>query len=269
MSYATLIVHCDLDPGNDNRLRIAANLAARLGAKVIGIAAQPEIIPVYFPEAYAAANLEQEDRESIENRLKMAEERFHASMKGRAKQVEWRAAIDEPLSFVARECRAADLVIIGKNPEYKVVDPSDLVMLAGRPLLIVPSETGVLNTERILIAWKDTREARRAVFDSLPLLRLSQKAIVAEIDEDKEPELAKRRVEDVAGWLSSHGINAATWTEPLREGAAAQLESLAADEVTDLIVAGAYGHGRLREWVFGGVTRDFLRRTSRCHLLSH
>jgi nucleotide-binding universal stress UspA family protein len=139
----------------------------------------------------------------------------------------------------------------------------------GRDNLVVPAESDVLRAERILIAWKDTRESRRAVFDALPLLRLCQKAIVAEIDEDKDPDLANRRVEDVVSWLQCHGINAAAWSEPVREAAAAQLESLAAEEAADLVVAGAYGHGRIREWVFGGVTQDFLRRSSRCHLLSH
>jgi nucleotide-binding universal stress UspA family protein len=270
MTYATLMVHCDLDPGPDNRLNIAADLAAQFDARVIGIAAQPEIVPLYFADGYAPANiLEEEDRVSIERRLQTAEGRFRDAMKGRVGKVEWRAAIDEPLSFIARESRAADLVIVGTNPEYIVVDPGDLVMLAGRPLLMVPAETDVLRAERILIAWKDTRESRRAVFDALPLLRLCQKAIVAEIDEDKEPDLANRRVEDVVSWLQCHGVNAAGWSEPVREAAAAQLESLAAEEAADLVVAGAYGHGRIREWVFGGATQDFLRQSSRCHLLSH
>jgi hypothetical protein len=109
MSYASLMVHCDLDPGNVSRLKIAASLAARLDARVIGIAAQPEIVPLYFAEGYADANVEAEDRASIERRLQAAEERFREAMDGHVSQVEWRAAIDEPLAFVARECRAAIL----------------------------------------------------------------------------------------------------------------------------------------------------------------
>lgn len=98
-----------------------------------------------------------------------------------------------------------------------------------------------MKAERILVAWKDTREARRAICDALPLLRLCQKAIVAEIDEDHKPEAAKRRVEDVASWLACHGVNA----------------------------TGAYGQGKFREWAFGGVTRDLLRQTSRSQLFAH
>jgi len=103
----------------------------------------------------------------------------------------------------------------------------------------------------------------------LPLLRLCQKAIVAEIDENHNPEAANRRVEDVAAWLASHGVNAAAWSEPLTKTAATQLDALADTEVMDLIVTGAYGHAKFREWVFGGVTRDLLEQTSRCQLLAH
>lgn len=271
MIYATLLVHCDLDPGSDNRLKLAANLAARLHARVIGIAAQPEAVPLYFDFAQGstAATVQAEARASIESRLQIAEQRFRNVMEGRAKAVEWRAAIDEPLSFVARESRAADLVIAGKNPEFRLLDPGDLVMVAGRPALMVPSEIEILRAERVLIAWKDTREARRAVFDALPLLRLCRKAIVAEIDENKDLGSANRRVADVVSWLERHGVNAAGWSEPLREGAAVQIEALAEEEVADLVVAGGYGHGKFREWVFGGATKTFLRQTSRCHLLSH
>ena len=53
------------------------------------------------------------------------------------------------------------------------------------------------------------------------------------------------------------------------KGVVAQLDALADTEVLDLIVSGAYGHGKIREWVFGGVTRDLLGQTSRCHLLAH
>jgi nucleotide-binding universal stress UspA family protein len=160
-------------------------------------------------------------------------------------------------------------VIVGKGSDETSFDPADLVMWAGRPLLLVPDEVEALKAERILVAWKDTREARRAIYDALPLLRLCQKAIVAEIDENHNPAAANHRIQDVVTWLSGHGVNATAWSEPLLKGVVAQLDALADTEVLDLIVSGAYGHGKIREWVFGGVTRDLLGQTSRCHLLAH
>ena len=268
MSYATLMVCCDPNPINDNRLHIAASLAERFDARVIGIAAQAELIPLYVAEGAPFADVDM-CRTNIAKRLELVEERFRDALKGRARRIEWRSAIAEPVSFIAEECRAADLVIVGKRPDDILLDPAALVMQAGRPLLMIPNEVEVLKAERILIAWKDTCEARRAVFNALPLLRLCQKTIVAEIDEDHDPAAANRRVEDVVAWLACHGVSAVARSEPLIRDAAAQLNSLAVAEVLDLIVAGAYGHGRFREWVFGGVTRDFLQQTSRCHLMTH
>jgi nucleotide-binding universal stress UspA family protein len=270
MSYKTLMVCCDLNAGNDNRLHITASLAERFDARVIGIAAESEVIPVNLAESDAFSNVDmwEVNQANVVKRLKLAEERFRDAFKGRAKQIEWRSALAEPVSFIAAESRAADLVIVGKGNDETSLDPADLVMWAGRPLLLIPN--GIeLKAERILVAWKDTREARRAICDALPLLRLCQKAIVAEIDENHNPEAANRRVEDVAAWLASHGVNATAWSEPLSKTAATQLDALADTEVIDLIVTGAYGHAKFREWVFGGVTHDLLEQTSRCHLLAH
>lgn len=277
MSYTTLMVCCDLNKKNDNRLHIAANVAERFDARIIGIAAQEVIVPLTFAgsdafaKSDAVANLEiwEQNQANIAKRLQQVEERFREALKGRAKQIQWRSAIAEPVSFIAGESRAADLVIVGKGSDETAFDPADLVMWAGRPLLLVPDEVEALKAERILVAWKDTREARRAIYDALPLLRLCQKAIVAEIDENHNPAAANHRIQDVVTWLSGHGVNATAWSEPLLKGVVAQLDALADTEVLDLIVSGAYGHGKIREWVFGGVTRDLLGQTSRCHFLAH
>jgi nucleotide-binding universal stress UspA family protein len=119
-----------------------------------------------------------------------------------------------------------------------------------------------LQVERILVAWKDTRDARRAVYDALPLLKKSQRVIVYEIDEDHDPGAAQRHVDDVVTWLANHGVGGVGMVEPLRDSPAVQLEALARQEAANLIVAGAFGHSKLREWIFGGVTRDLLGQSS-------
>jgi nucleotide-binding universal stress UspA family protein len=271
MSYATLMVCCDLNPKNDNRLHIAASLAERFDARVIGIAAQAAIVPVSLAagDTFADVDMWEQSQADIAKRLQLVEEHFRDALKGRAKQIDWRSAVAEPVSFIAEECRAADLVIVGKRLDDTALDPADLVVQAGRPLLMIPDEVEVLKAERILVAWKDTREVRRAIRDALPLLRQCQKAIVAEIDEDQDPAAANRRVEDVVAWLACHGVKAAAWSEPVVKDVATQLDALAVKEALDLIVAGAYGHGKIREWIFGGVTRDLMQQTSRCHLVAH
>jgi hypothetical protein len=115
MSYASLMVCCDPNPRNDNRLHIAASLAERFDARVIGIAAQAELIPLYVEEGAPFTDVDM-CRTNIAKRLELVEERFRDALKGRARQIEWRSAIAEPVSFIAEECRAADLVIVWQAP---------------------------------------------------------------------------------------------------------------------------------------------------------
>ncbi|WP_026606255.1 universal stress protein [Methylocapsa acidiphila] len=275
MSYASLMVHLDLDYRNDARLKIAAELAERFKARVIGVAAQAEVTPIYYADGYSSAFIAERDLADIKQRMQQAEERFRTALAGRVADIEWRTAIERPGPFIAEQSRAADLIIVGKTASDEALDlnsqfdSSDLIGRAGRPLLFVPHEIDSLSAERVLIAWKDVSEARRAVFDSLPILQLAQQVIVAAIDEDADSLAANRSVEDVASWLSHHGVKAVSRVEPLHGRPAEQLDALAAKEGADLLVAGAYGHSKLREWILGGVTQDLLKQTSRCHLLSH
>lgn len=274
MAFKSLMVHIDLDRPNDTRIKIAGALADRFGAGVIGVSACREV-PFSYSDGYAASQLIEAERKSITERMKTAEARFRNCLDGHAKFVEWRGAIAEPTEYVVEQARAADLVIIGaayREGTYdpvREIDPTDLIAAVGRPLLLVPHEVEQLTAKTVLIAWKDTREARRAVFDALPILKLCEQAVVVEIDESNEPTAAQAAVNDVVVFLSRHGVKARGMTPPLLDRPAQQLDTLAWEEGADLIIAGAYGHSRFREWVVGGATRDFIMRMPRCVLLSH
>jgi nucleotide-binding universal stress UspA family protein len=143
-------------------------------------------------------------------------------------------------------------------------------MRAGRPVFYVPPEAERLKLDNILIAWKDTREARRAIWDALPLLQKAAEVNVVEIIEDEATSAAvKTRVDDVVAWLGGHNITAHGSAPAAVEDASAQIETIAGTIGADLIVAGAYGHTRFSEWVFGGVTRDLLTKSTHCSVLSH
>jgi nucleotide-binding universal stress UspA family protein len=132
----------------------------------------------------------------------------------------------------------------------------------------VPKPVTSLPLKRVAIAWKDVREARRAVRDALPLLQKAESVMIVEISEGGDGSL--QRLKDVAGYLNRHGIEiVAERVRPLEIGAADALLRLAHDENINLIVAGAYGHSRLGEWVFGGVTRGLLDESQVCCLFSH
>ena len=171
------------------------------------------------------------------------------------------------------EARAADLVITGCDwdrvfPDtLRELSPSDLVLQAGRPIFVVPPEAERLALDKVLVAWKDAREARRAVWDALPLLHKATEVSIVERDDYHSA--AQYRVGDVAAWLGRKGVDASTMVLVAGGDAAARLEVIAAEFGAGLIVAGAYGHTRLGERVFGGVTRYLLTRSSRCALLAH
>ena len=130
-------------------------------------------------------------------------------------------------------------------------------MQAGRPLIVVPPEVQWLDLRSVLVAWKDVREARRAVFDALPILAAAKEVTIAEIPEqDTERADALSHVEDVASWLRSHGIVANTVVPEAETGVSANNSSrIAANVGAGAVIAGAYGHSRFREWVLSGVTR--------------
>jgi nucleotide-binding universal stress UspA family protein len=273
MTFSTLMVHLELEHPNDARLQIAGELAGQFDAKLIGIAASdPQ--PTYYTENDFARSLVAHERTEIKKRLTEAEERFRAAVQKRARQIEWRSALEGPTDYVVREARAADLVITGSNRDgillnpLRHLDPSDLLMRVGRPMFVVPPEAEFLKLKNVLVAWKDTREARRAVVDALPLLHRAQEVNVVEIiDDDSRRSLALQRVEDVTAWLGRHNITA--YAQVLHAPSEAAQIDMLWQTAADIVVAGAYGHSRFREWVLGGVTRNLLTRSRRCSFLSH
>jgi nucleotide-binding universal stress UspA family protein len=108
------------------------------------------------------------------------------------------------------------------------------------------------------------------VVDALPLLQKAKEVTVVEIIEgDGDRAAAGRRVADVAAWLGCHQVDACHMVPNHRGDAVEQLIRHASEIEADMIVAGAYGHTRMREWIFGGVTRDLITRSTHCSLLSH
>jgi nucleotide-binding universal stress UspA family protein len=140
------------------------------------------------------------------------------------------------------------------------------MMNAGRPILVVPPQREHLVGDRIVIAWKDTREARRALWDSLPFLKRADTVFVIAVG----PSDCKDSASDVSAYLARHGVASRAFVRPAPEKSAAhEIIRVAEDEGADLIVSGAYGHSRAREWIFGGFTRDLLDNIPVCCLFSH
>jgi nucleotide-binding universal stress UspA family protein len=277
MTFATVMVSLALDEPNEARLQIAGQLAEQFGAGMIGIAAAQFSPPLYFTTGQHAQDLIDEGQAAIRKRLSELEAQFRKAASHRTKYVEWRSALDFPARFILNESRSADIIVDGgRSPPFSdafsLASPKDLVMQTGRPLLVVPDKIDWLDLRSVLVAWKDTPEARRAVADSIPLLRKAGEVTVTEIlEEGGSRPAAVAGVNDVVAWLSRHGISAAERVSEnnARHDTAAQLDAVAAEVGAGLIVAGAYGHSRFRELILGGVTQHLVTQSARCVLLSH
>jgi nucleotide-binding universal stress UspA family protein len=276
MTYATLLVHLDIAHDNAAGISVAGTLAEKLNAGVVGAAACEVGQSAYFAVGERAAELIEESRQAVRHKLVDMEQHFLSAMRSRARSIEFRSALEFPTSFVARQARVADLLITGPRVEGETVDPlrtldlGELLLEAGRPVLVVPPEVEWLDTRVVMVAWKDTRESRRAIVDGLPLLRLANEVILVEIlEDDVERPLAVGRLKDVGRWLAGHGITAQEMVPMGRGDAPEHIERIASEVGAQTIVAGAYGHSRFREWVLGGVTRHLITQRRRCCLLSH
>lgn len=276
MTFKSLMVHLELDGDNTGILNIAGELATRFDARVIGIAAcQP--LPILYDEGLMATEAVTLDRSEIEAQLARTEQDFRKALAGRARALEWRSLVtyESLAGYMAAQARAADLIISGRDlgpsllDETRRVKVAELAIQAGRPLLLVPRGVTALPLRHVFVGWKESREARRAVADALPLLKNAAQVTVLGITSEKDRLTTQGQTEDVAAWLGAHGVEATPQAIAASGGEAGYLHAELLDRRCDLLVAGAWGQSRLREFVFGGVTGDILMDPSFCVLMSH
>ena len=265
---AALMVHVDVDRDCEQRVELAIALAERFQAALIGVAGCA-LWPAFMAGDVGLTKSNEYDFQQIVARFEQRGKKFRAQ--GRCLNlIEWRSMLETPGELLLREARAADLLIIGRGHSAGGHDPGMILLRAGRPILLVPDAAAPLALRRVVVAWKDTRECRRAVRDALPLLQEAKEVLLVEIGEHESRSQAKKTLADVGEYLVRHKVIVAeeVWRQP-RASVAAELFQFVEEEKADLIVAGGYGHSRLGEWIFGGVTRELLAASPVCCMLSH
>jgi nucleotide-binding universal stress UspA family protein len=275
MTYAGVIVHAQAGKAGEARLMCARALADSFDATLIGVGAQA-VPPAPFADPSGALSGEWfvAMRDEIERELKAARAAFNEAACNLSRPAIWECGLQLPGPAVARASRAADIIVAGAPADgridpFSAVRPGELAIEAGRPVLVVPDGATQLDARRIVLAWKDTREARRALSDAMPFLERAEEVLVVEVCGEEDQEDARIRTDDVAAALVRRGVVAKAKVVVHEPADAHQILRQASLIGAGLIVAGAYGHGRLGEWVFGGVTRDLLDQTDRFLLLSH
>lgn len=272
-AWRSILTHVQPEAEARSRLFAAADLAQRLDATLIGLGA--EMIPpmaMNDPYGLMGGDFSGALAEAVLSNLTAAQTVFEAEASVSARQ--WIAVQDRPADAVERLARGADLIVAGGSPlkdrdSWRWADPAELVIKAGRPVLVVPPTGGQLSADVIVVAWKDSREARRALADAMPLLIGAEDVIVVEATES-DIELVETHHDALIAHLKRHGVAARSRiVDAGADEAAEVLQEQRRAVGGDLIVAGAYGHTRFGEWVFGGVTADLLADPQRFLLLSH
>ena len=271
MNETQLLVHLDAGPHGASRLRVARALGGLLDANVTALYA---VIPasVEMSLLFTAGVANQALIDLDETRLGKARQLVKAACAEPGVPIEWRQALEAPERAVARQALYADLLVLGQHdreqPDTGVL--SDFVQSAliasGKPALIVPY-IGVREPSfgSVFVAWKEGREAARALGAALPILR---KAHTVQVVLDK----ADGAYTDLLPqYLLRHGVQAQFHTMAADAGSRAGelMLSMAADFSADLMVMGCYGHSRGRELVLGGASRTVLQSMTLPVLMSH
>lgn len=285
MAYQTLFVHVDNTLRTAERVRLAARLAQRAGAHLIGGA--PTGVSRFL---YHSMPPEQDDptlalhldflREQARGALSL----FSAQCKDSGVSAfEARIIDDEAGAGISLHARAADLLVIGQvDPEAKATAaeiPAYVITHSGRPVLLVPHAGQFTGTgRRILVCWDGGREAARALQLALPLLQDAEQVSIAVFEVASAAHtVADALAADPRPWLARHGVKAELSVHAVdhkrrlnrRHEVGERLLALAEASSADLLVMGAYGHSRFRETILGGVTKTVLEAMTIPVLMAH
>ncbi len=280
MSYKTILVSLNEVSRLSELVAAAVTLARETGAHVSGLYVVPAV-QVYPSVGFEAApQVFEGNRSYFKDNGARVKQAFEDAMQREGLSHDFHQ-VDSRTPVIADEVvaagRVADLVIVSAtNPAEITGVESDfveqVVMGLGRPVIVLPFKgRAAVSLTEVIIGWDGGREAARATFDALPLLKKAAKVRVVRIDPQKDPSLRGSVAgADLAEALARHGVTAEAQgypTDGQDEGQA--LMRCAEDAGAGLIVMGAYGHSRLAEFIFGGATRFVLNRLVCPVLMSH
>jgi nucleotide-binding universal stress UspA family protein len=279
MPIKDILVQVDGGKAAPARYAAAIGLAKDHGAHLTGLclAVEPPVpatvLGLVPPEAMASQReMVREQAETAIAQFRLAVEKAGLPGEGRVVQVLDFDAVDVFVTHV-RHC---DLAVLGQQDPEDFLPlgpdfPADVLMSCGRPGIVVPfiGAPPILG-QRVLVAWDGGREAARAVNDAMPLLERAHSVAVLSVNPEDAGTGERDPGADIALHLARHGVKVTAARTIARETAVGDvLLADIADNGIDLLVMGAYGHSRLREWALGGVTRHILAHMTVPVLMSH
>jgi nucleotide-binding universal stress UspA family protein len=266
--YKTILVHVDETARSPHRTDVAMRLAKQFDSHLIG-AAMTGLSPYLFP----AGGLDMDvpavvfPIEQMRAEAKRGLDQFDADMrKAGMTSCERRLVDDEAGLGISLHGRYSDLVVISQSapdeflPRLRSDFPEYVLLNCARPVLVLPvgGVKGDLG-QRITVAWNGSAEAIHAVTSAIPMLKLAAQVDLVVFDAGKEPDLhGEDPGADIALYLARHGIRVTVSSRATHGADGDALLSFAAETGADLIVMGAYGRSRFREFMLGGMSRTAL-----------
>ena len=281
MAYKSILVHLNNEGRVARLMGAAMQLALPSNSHVVGLFVVPAaparspLLPFISGTAMASA---------IEAYRKTGEgirDAFEQATSGQPVVGEWRlyqAKRPGYIEAVLDHARTADIVVAAqKESDWDYADmfdvPDWLAMDSGRPVLIVPKAGNITSIgERVVVAWNNSREAARAVFDALPILLKAREVTVLSVEEAAKPEVTNEIAgAEIGATLARHGVKVdVQQVKPGARGdAGAELLAHVAALRADLLVMGCFGRSRLREFVLGGASRHVLQNATVPVLMAH
>lgn len=279
MSYKTILAILDTADNCSAVADFAFAIAAETNAHVIGLHAEtiavvPLVAPMEIPDPVAVQALQDmAHAETVEIERIV---RKKAELEGVS--FEWRSftsAAGYGSAPLIESARSSDLLIASQadpaKPSDSHVDVDNFLLDSGRPVLMIPYTIRKPKPiKRVLVAWNGSKEAARATFDALPILKAADEVEVFSVDPvDNALQSAAVAGAEIAATLARHGVKATLATAiSQHKHAATVIENRLSDSSIDLLVMGAYTHSRLWQMIFGGTTKTLLQSMTALTLLS-
>jgi len=277
MSIKDIMVHVDTGFGNENRIRVAIDLATRHSAQLTGIyAISRPVIPSYA-EVQIADEILRAQASALRETADRAKSDFLAMTNTVGLAAEWLCFEGAADTILSREAVTSDILIVGQHDPNEDIFPGGrdmpdhVILSTGRPVLVIPNSFNRDDLgRRIMVAWDGSARATRAVHDAMAFLQMAEYVCVMVANPEEEVRIGTEPASRITDHLIRHGVRAeAAHMTNRRVQPGELLLSRAADLSVDMIVCGAYGHARWKELILGGVTDHLLDHMPVPLLMSH
>ena len=270
----TILVSLNKSEFFEGNMAMAAQIAREYNSHIIGLYVIPSAIIYTGPYGFGGPMTYTEMNRFYRSKASGLEDDFNDFIRKENLNAEWRL-VNSLGTFIGdtliEHARESDLVILGHDNSVQdsVEFEGQILAETGRPVLIVPNTPrSDYHFKKAIVGWDGSREAARAAFDAIPLLKMSQITEVTSFNAHKEREMTGDLPgSELTNSLARHGVNAEMISDKTKKHVSQALMDRA--ESGDLLVIGAFGHSRLRENILGGVTRKTLKQMPCPVLLSN